>query len=379
VNAPAADSEALFDYSRRLRWLRKALSESEFHALLITCPENVYYLSGFHDSYITGFHGSSGVLLITHKQQMLFSDFRYRLQAAQQAPKFRFIEVSNNPIIGAARYAREKGLEAAGVEAHHITVQELERLRRASRGVRWRPAGEMVERLRQIKEPEEIAEIRRAAKIGDAVLKHMLSCLAPGKSEHEIALEGETFILKSGAKGAAFDIIVAAGLNSALPHAQAGRRIIRKGDLVVFDLGVRMASGYCSDLTRTAAVGRSSAWQREIYSLVYEAQAKGLAALRAGAIAREVDAAARVVIEAAGHGANFGHGLGHGLGLAAHEEPRLSRRNRRPLAAGMVVTVEPGIYLAGRGGVRIEDLVVITKKGCELLSRAPKPAELPVV
>ena len=376
MKAAGGESGESFNYLRRLARLREALSAAEIEALLVSSPENVSYLSGFRESYIKGFHKCSAALLITREEQILFSDFRFRLQAAQQAPNFRFQEVERKPFLGAAQFAKERGVESGAFEADFLSAEELTRLRRAARGVHWRRARGLVESLRAIKEKEEIIEIVRAAEIGDRTFLHILSLLAPGKTEREIATQGVILMLEAGAKGAAFGIIIASGPNGALPHAEPGRRALRKGDLVVIDLGVELASGYCSDLTRTVAIGPARRWQKEIYSLVYEAQAKGLAALRAGAPAQKVDAAARAHIAAAGYGEYFGHGLGHAVGLAAHEEPRLSRRASRPLAAGMVVTVEPGVYLPGRGGVRIEDLALVTDKGCRLLSHAPKPMEL---
>ncbi|NIM06261.1 MAG: M24 family metallopeptidase [Armatimonadetes bacterium] len=371
MSAAGGEPVESFNYPSRLARLREILSASGLQALLVSDQHNIRYLSGFR--------GSSGALLITAEEQILFSDFRYRLQAAEQALIFHFQEVKRDPLPSIGEYVREKGLKTAGFEAHALTVEQLSSLRRASRGVGWRRAKQVVETLRQVKHSQEIAEIARAAKITDDTLEHILSSLAPGRTEHEIALEGTIFMMKHGAKASAFDVIVASGPRAALPHAESSNRTLERGDLVILDLGARLPSGYCSDLTRTVAVGRAQDWQRELYSLVYEAQAKALDGLRAGVRARKIDAAARGHITAAGHGGEFGHGLGHGVGLDVHEAPRLAEAEKTMLRAGMVVTVEPGVYLSERGGVRIEDLVVIGQGGCKILSHAPKPAELPVL
>lgn len=355
----------------RLARLRTRLARAKLPALLVTYLPNISYLSGFR--------GSAGALLISRREQVLFSDFRYRLQVAQQAPGFRFVEVQRNSLASMAQEAKRLGFAQVGFEAHQLTVEQLRRLRAGARGVRWQPAGELVEGLRQVKEPAEIAQIARAARITDRAFAYMRSLLAIGKTEREIALAGQLFMLQAGAKEMAFDLIVGAGAHGALPHAQSGPRRIKHGDLVVIDIGLRLPSGYCSDLTRTVAVGRAADWQREIHAIVQAAQQRALQALRPGAVAAEVDGVARAVITEAGYGEYFGHGLGHGVGLEVHEGPRLAATDRTVLRTGMVVTVEPGIYLPGRGGVRLEELVVIAPHGYRLLSHAPNPKKLPVI
>jgi len=370
VKTPAQPADA-FDFSSRLKRLREALAAANLQALLVTGQENIRYLSGFR--------GSSGSLLITLEEGVLLSDFRYRLQAAEQAPDFRFREVEPNLLLGAAQEVKEKGLKTVGFEAHHLTLQQFDSLRSNSSQTQWEAAGELVEGLRLLKEPAEIAAIAHAAEIADHALAHLLSRLAPGRKEQDIAREGAFFIVEAGAKSTAFDVIIASGPRGALPHAESGARPLTEGDLVILDLGARLPSGYCSDLSRTVAIGKPQNWQRELYCVVWEAQAKGLAALRPGAIMEEVDAAARHHIAAAGHAEFFGHGLGHGVGLSVHEAPRLAKGQRQALAVGMVATIEPGVYFPEKGGVRIEDLVVITEEGYRLLSNALKPKELPVI
>lgn len=355
----------------RLARLRTRLAQAKLPAVLVTYLPNVGYLSGFR--------GSAGALLISRREQVLFSDFRYRLQAAQQAPEFRFFEVHRNSLASMAQEVKRLGFEQVGFEAHQLTVEQLRRLRAGARGVRWQPAGELVEGLRQVKEPAEIAQIARAARLTDRAFAYMRTLIAVGKTEREIALAGQLFMLQAGAKEMPFDLIVGAGAHGALPHAQSGPRRIKHGDLVVIDIGLRLPSGYCSDLTRTVAVGRAADWQRDLHAIVRAAQQQALQALRPGAVAAEVDGVARAVITEAGYGEYFGHGLGHGVGLELHEGPRLAATDCTVLQAGMVVTVEPGIYLPGRGGVRLEELVMVTAEGYRLLSHAPNPKKLPVI
>lgn len=371
MTSPRALPGEPFPYDQRLTNFRGVLKQTGLSAILIAGRENIAYLSGFR--------GSSAILLITSRKQLLFTDFRYRLQAAEQAPLFQLQEVERSLLSGVSKYLLRSKASRVGFESDHWRVQQFSRLKKAAPNIQWRATEGRVEQLRERKDPAELGEIARAAKLTDRVLAHMLSQLAPGKTEREIALAGELFALSAGAKAAAFDFIVASGPRSALPHAEAGGRKLRKGDLIVFDLGIKMPSGYCSDLTRTVALGKAAAWQKEIYGVVYAAQTAALAKLRSGLAGRAADATAREIIAAAGYGEYFGHALGHGVGLEVHEAPRLSAGENRSLASGMVVTVEPGIYLPDRGGVRIEDLVVVTEGGCRRFSHAPKPKELPVI
>jgi Xaa-Pro aminopeptidase len=355
------------DYLGRLKQLRKAMVKAELSALVVSCTENVNYLSGFRST--------DGILLITPKEQFLISDFRYRTQAAKQAPDYKFRQLRAN-LQSVAEVAKEKKLSVLGFEAHCVTVAALEVAKKAVRQIKWQPAGGLVEPLRQYKEAAEIAEIAKAAKIADGAYKHMLSLLKPGVTEREVAYAGEAFMIQAGAQSASFSVIVGGGPNSALPHNESGSRKLKVGDLVVLDLGAKMASGYCSDLTRTVAIGKASKWQQEIYKLVYDAQAKALAATRPGIILGDLDGIARKHIAEASYGDKFGHGLGHGVGLQIHEGPGVGGGVTVPAEVNQVITIEPGIYLPDRGGVRIEDLVVVTEKGYKLLSHAPKSAKL---
>jgi Xaa-Pro aminopeptidase len=370
VTLPRALPGELFPYSQRLKNLRAALKKTGLPALLITGRENITYLSGFR--------GTAAVLLITPKTSLLFSDFRYRLQASEQAPHFQFREVARGLLMGVSDYLNKTKLPRIGFESANLTVAQFSKIKQGS-VLTWRASEGLVENLREVKDAEEIKQIARAAKITDQVLAYMLSRLKPGMTESALARAGESFALQAGAKGAAFDFIIASGPHAALPHAEVGPRKLRRGDLIVFDLGVKLPGGYCSDLTRTVALGKAYPWQQKIYASVYAAQSKALDALRPGRSGEVIDAAAREIIDTAGYGEYFGHALGHGVGLEVHEAPRLAAGQKQILAPGMVVTVEPGVYLPQRGGVRIEDLVVVTATGYRLLSHAPKPAELPII
>jgi len=370
VTLPRALPGELFPYSKRLKNLRVSLKKAGLPALLITNRENIIYLSGFR--------GTAAVLLITPNKSLLFSDFRYRLQAAEQAPLFQFREVARGLLMSVSDYLNKTHLPRVGFESATLTVAQFSKIKQGST-LSWRATEGLVENLRAVKDAEEIKQISRAAKITDGVLAYLFSLLKPGITESSLARAGECFALQAGAKGTAFDFIVASGPHAALPHAEAGPRKLRRGDLIVFDLGVKLPGGYCGDLTRTVALGKASLWQQNIYASVYAAQSKALAALRPGRTGAEIDAVAREIIESDGYGEYFGHALGHGVGLEVHEAPRLAAGQKQKLAPGMVVTVEPGIYLPSRGGVRTEDLVVITEKGYRLLSHAPKPAELPII
>jgi len=355
-------------FADRLARLRAAIADRGAQGLLVSNLVNVRYLSGFS--------GSSGWLLIAQDAARLVSDFRYRLQAAEEAPGFEFVEIkrADEDLPGAIAAL---GCEAVGFEAAHVTVDTHRRLSERLPGVRLEPTTDLVESLRITKDEGELALLARAAQLTDAAMKHALSLLAPGVGERALAVEIEAFILRAGGE-VAFGPIVAAGARGALPHARPTEHAIQRGEAVILDLGASV-DGYAVDLTRTVVVGAGSARQREVYALCLAAQQAGLEALRPGAAAEAVDAAARGVIEQAGLGECFGHGLGHGVGLEIHEAPRLARRESRALEAGMVVTVEPGIYLPGEFGVRIEDTAVVTPQGRRLLTQSPKTQEIPVV
>lgn len=350
----------------RMRSLQAKLVEKGLPAYLVTAPPNLRYLSGFT--------GSAGALLVTPDGAWLFADPRYLEQAREEAPGCVLVPRPGKLSEALAPLLREQGVGALAFEKERLTFAQYERLRQELEAELLPQAG-LVEELRLVKEEGEVEAIRKAAALADQAFGHVLEMVRPGVSEQDIALELEYYMRREGASAAAFPLIVASGPRAAFPHGVPSARRLQGGDLVVMDLGC-VVDGYCSDLTRTVVVGRADEKQRRIFELVRRAQEAGLAALRAGRKGSEVDAAAREVIAAAGYGEHFGHGLGHGVGLEIHEGPRLSRLAAGPeepeLRAGMVVTVEPGVYIPGWGGVRVEDLVLVGEEEARALSRADK-------
>ncbi|MFL5817910.1 MAG: M24 family metallopeptidase [Conexibacter sp.] len=345
------------------------IDERELDALLVTNLVNVRYL--------TGYSGSNGVALVGLDDLRCFvTDFRYVSQAEQQVHGFER-RIGEQDLLDEAVAALPDGDLRLGVEDQHMSVRTFDRLREALPAhVELVPAGGVVEHLRTVKDADEVARIRAAAQLADAALQRTLEDGLAGRSERAVALALEQEMRRLGAERPSFDTIVAHRAHGALPHAIPREVEIAPDGLVTIDWGAQL-DGYCSDCTRTFAVGEPGTRAREVHELVLHAQLAGLDAVRPGVSGRDADAAARAVIEAAGHAEHFGHGLGHGVGLEIHEAPRLSRASEATLVAGHVVTVEPGVYLPGELGVRIEDLVVVTDDGCERLSTLPK--ELAVV
>lgn len=320
--------------------------------------------------YLTGFTGE-GALLLSNEKALLLTDSRYTEQAKREVPSLPVHEVKKKylPEIAEVIKARAiKGLAFASKRLSHYAVTKLGE----SNGVDLVPKEDPVAELRRVKTQEEITKIHEAARLTEDALQELLEQIKIGMSERELALKLEWIMREKGAEKPAFELIVAAGENSALPHYHPypGDRKVREGDLLLFDIGTRL-DGYCSDMTRVVVIGEASVQAREIYELVLRANRAGLAAVKPGAAGVDVDAAARDVIAEAGHKDHFGHGLGHGVGLEVHEGPSLSPTSEDTLQAGMVVTVEPGVYLSGSWGVRIEDLVAITEEGCEVLTSFP--------
>ncbi|CCO08899.1 M24 family metallopeptidase [Desulforamulus hydrothermalis] len=348
----------------RLAKLRRLMAQREITYLMVTKPENRLYLSGFT--------GTAGILLIGPDTADFFTDFRYIEQVKQQSPHFRAVKVDQgSPFEAVAEVLRQYKSDKLFFEDEHLTVKQYHRLKEHLGQINPVPAGDLAEELRMVKDQQEIGIIRRAMEIGDRAFAHILNYIKPGVAERELACELEFFMRRQGASGAAFATIVASGPRSALPHGVAGDRRLQPGDFITMDFGA-VYQGYHSDMTRTVVLGEPDEKQQEIYNIVLAAQLAGLAAVRPGVKAREVDEAARQVIERRGYGEYFGHGTGHGVGLAIHENPRLAAKDETVLQAGMVVTVEPGIYLPGWGGVRIEDSVLVTDEGCEVLTSSPK-------
>lgn len=351
------------DTLARIEAVRTRLAEEQLDALLVQSAVNRRYLSGFT--------GSAGALVISRKAAWILVDFRYVEQAAQQAPNFNQVQFSNlNSSL--ATLLSENDLRRVGFEAGHLTVKGYAQLKDDVPDVEWVATEQWIEQARGCKDESELQSMQRAIDLADDAWEYIQTLLEPGRTEREIALELEFFMRRNGAERLAFDPIVASGPNGSLPHAVPTDRALQSGDLVTLDFGC-VLDGYCSDMTRTIAIGKAEPKVKELYELVLAAQMAGLAAVGPGKTGREVDAVARQVIADAGYGEYFGHGLGHGIGLEVHEEfPRLSPRGEVVLQPGMVCSVEPGVYLPGWGGIRIEDLVVVTENGCRVLTRSDK-------
>ena len=322
--------------------------------------------------YLTGYNGSNGLALVGPQTRTFITDFRYVEQAAEQVEKSFERRQAPQDLLDAVPDVLPGGPIRLGFEEAHVSVRTHNRLRGLlEERVALVGTDGVVERLRAVKDGEEVAAIRAACQLADAALEQVLADGLVGRTEREVALALETAMRELGATRPSFDTIIAAGPHGALPHAQPRDVVIEPGQLVVIDWGAEL-DGYCSDCTRTVAAGPVSEHAQEIYALVRSAQLAGLEGVAAGRHGREVDAGARRVIEDAGHGQHYGHGLGHGVGIEVHEAPRLSQRSDDTLEAGNVVSVEPGIYLPGDLGVRIEDLVVVTEGGCDILTGLPK-------
>lgn len=357
--------------AERLAQVRSLLAEWEADGLLIGGPANRRWLSGFT--------GSNAWLLVTAEQAWLSTDFRYFEQAQIQAPLFTLSKMEGGDRTPAGML-QESGISRVVLESDFMTIYMLKTLQeKMERDISWVARKQTIEPLRVVKSPAELDLMRRAAAIGDLAVAKTGALARPGISERALAWELEKVMREAGADGPAFDVIVASGPNSALPHHHPGDRLLQPGDGIVVDIGA-LVDGYRSDLTRSFFLGEEPSDEyMEIYNLVAHAQENVLNNVRAGMTSKEIDALARDIINDAGHEEHFGHGLGHGVGLDIHEEPRLSHYlEETEIPAGAVFTVEPGVYLPGRFGVRIEDLVLLREDGPELLSQAIKEPVLPI-
>jgi Xaa-Pro aminopeptidase len=341
----------------RLKNLRQKMQTKGIDAYFSIVPENRRYLSGFT--------GSAGSLLILPEQAFLLSDFRYIEQANQETTEFKVIKTTNNMFATIAELS--SGAKRLGFEGDYLNFMDYCRLQEALPQTELISLPNLINDLRSIKDPTEISLIRTAVEIADKAWASMLNQLEIGQTEEEIALELEFIMRRAGASGTSFDFIVASGRRSALPHGRASSKKIQKGEFITVDFGA-VYQGYCSDITRTVIMGEPDERQKEIYELVLAANYAGIKAVKPGLKGKEVDAVARNIIEKAGYGEFFGHGLGHSVGLSVHEGPNLNMREERTLEPGMIVTIEPGIYIPDWGGVRIEDMVLITEQGCEVLT-----------
>ena len=348
---------------KRINKLKEKLKEKNIEAFLVTKNENVRYLSRFT--------GTAGKLLITQNDSIFITDFRYLDQAEDQTDGCVIEEISSNFINGFSELLKRKSIKNLSFESQDLNFKMYQKLKEKLDLDSLNPEESLVEELRIIKDESEIEKIKKAVEIADQGFQFLIDFIEPGKSEKEVALELEFFMKRQGGEANAFDFIVASGKRGALPHGVASEKKIELGDLVTIDFGT-VYQGYHSDITRTLAVGEPKAKLRDIYELVLTAQEKVIAEIKAGMACFDADKIARDFIAEAGYKDNFGHGLGHGVGLEIHEAPRLSYTSEAVLKAGMVVTDEPGIYVSGLGGVRIEDDLLITESGCEVLNSAPK-------
>jgi Xaa-Pro aminopeptidase len=345
--------------------LIERLPDTEVDLMLVTDLVNV--------GYLTGYTGTNGLALIGPQTRTFITDFRYVEQAAAEVlPTFERVRAPLDLLEAIPDALPATSQLTLGFEDAHMSVRQHARLRELlPPGMQLKGVTGLVERLRAVKAPDEIARIRSATELADAAFEQLLTNGLVGRTERQVAIALEHDMLVRGAQRESFEAIVAAGPQGALPHAQPRDVPIGKDELVVIDWGAEL-DGYCSDCTRTVATGDPGEEAREAYELVLNAQLTGLSGVRAGRPGRDVDEDARAVIDAGGHGEHFGHGLGHGVGLQVHEAPRLSQRSEDELSTGNVVTVEPGVYVSGRFGIRIEDLVVVTDNGCDVLTSVDK-------
>jgi Xaa-Pro aminopeptidase len=360
-------------YARRREALRGQLRKRGLDALLVVDLLNIRYL--------TGFTGSNAALVVhaadgpgNERHTIFCTDGRYLTQSAEQVPDLERIIDRNSAIALVGKLAQDaRAFRRTGYESHHVTVEALDGLADAAAEVELVRAPGMVETLRVVKDDLEIEALRMACAAADRAFADLVEHggIRPGRTEREVARELENLMLENGAADKSFETIVATGAYSAVPHHRPTDAVLQSGDFVKMDFGA-LVDGYHSDMTRTIVLGKPQDWQREIYDLVAASQAAGRAALMPGADVKDIDAASRDVIEGAGRGEEFLHGLGHGVGLQIHEAPSLAKTGEGTLSAGMAVTVEPGVYLAGRGGVRIEDTLVVREAGPELLTLTTK-------
>ena len=339
--------------------VRSRLTADGLDALLVVHPPNLRYL--------TGFTGSAGLLLVTAGRSVLITDFRYAEQAPEETGDAAEVAMEPSDLWERLRKVLEPGPKVRlGFEREHLVVRQAERLARLE-GVEAVATTDLVETLRAVKDGGEVEALRAAAQLAQAALAELLPTVRAGQTEQEVAARLELTLRLRGSEWHPFETIVASGPRSALPHARSSERRIGPGEWLLLDFGARLG-GYCADLTRTVVVGAADDRQREIYEIVRQAQHRARTEVRAGMTGREADALARDPIAAAGFGEAFGHSLGHGIGLEVHEAPRLAKTAEAPLLPGAVVTVEPGIYLTGWGGVRLEDDIHLTPDGPRCLS-----------
>ena len=366
---------------RKYKEVMAIMDEQKIDAILVS--------NGYNMRYLSGFAGATGYFYITKNHQVLLTDARYTIAAKEETallntklsdegietgPAITVIEISSNYNELLAQLIAQDGTECLGFEDEDILYADFMKLQQQiqnKKNIRFIPLGGKLARLRAVKTKEELALMKEAEHIGDLAFTHILDVIKPGITELEIAAELAYVMQKNGAEGLSFETIVASGVHSSMPHAGVTAKKIEIGDFVTMDFGCRY-QGYCSDMTRTVVVGKASKKQKEIYNLVLRAQLAALDFIKAGYKGCEVDRIAREIIAKDGYGDCFGHGLGHSVGLFIHEEPRLSKNEESLILENMVETIEPGVYIEGFGGVRIEDMVAVTKDGCINFAHSPK-------
>lgn len=346
----------------RIEKIKDILTELDLDAFYITHIPNIRYISGFS--------GSSAFVIITKNKNYFFTDFRYNEQSKEQVKGFEII-VNFSPIEKIKEIFASEGFKKVGFESTHLTVHQLDTLKEFFPSVSFISVNERIEKLTMIKTPDEIAKIKKACEITDKVFGKLLEIIKPGMKENDVSAEISYWHKKYGAEKDSFDPIVASGWRGALPHGMASDKVIEKGDMVTLDFGC-IYEGFCSDMTRTIAVGNPADEMKKIYDIVLQSQMLAIGSAKEGVTTKELDKIARDYINREGYEGKFGHGLGHGLGIEVHEMPSVSQRMDVAIPANVVVTIEPGIYIEGMGGVRIEDDIMLRASGCDILNYSPK-------
>lgn len=357
----------MFDYKKRLEKVRERMKAAEIDALLVSEPNNIFYLSGSNGGYT----GARIRLIVGVEESVLIIDKRYFDEAIDSAVADNIIPWTELSFAESVSVVRKMGATRVGFEVAHVTVKQYEHLVKDFEGIKLVGVSGLVEPVREIKDEHEVQMISNAAKIADEAFTHILGFIRPGLTEIDVGIELEYYMRIRGAEKPSFDTIVATGAHSAVPHATPTRKKIEAGDFVKLDFGA-VVGGYHSDMTRTIVVGEAGIKQKEIYNLVKEVHEAALNEIAPGKACSDVDGIARSMFEKEGYGEFFVHNLGHGVGLQVHEKPVLGKTSKDELIENMVVTVEPGIYLSGFGGVRIEDMVVVTSEGCRTLTHSTK-------
>ena len=348
---------------KRIKKIRSQMEKKDIESLIIDSQNNIFYL--------TGFTGTAGKVLLTPFDNYFFTDGRYIEQANSQIKGFQIKKIDNSYEKLMKEILNDEKINTIHFESTIISYKQFQKYNNEFSGVKLSPVENIMEELRLKKDESEIAKIKKAVKIADKAFDEIMDYIKPGLTENEIALKLEYIMRKEGGSEPPFDYIVASGKRSSLPHGVASDKKIKNGDFVTMDFGIKY-EGYCSDITRTVILGKHTSKQQEIYETVLKAQKQVIKEIEPGMNTKNIDAIARDIIKEAGYGDNFKHSLGHGLGIEVHEQPRISYKNEDKIEAGMVITNEPGIYISDWGGVRIEDDLLITDSGCEVLNSAPK-------